>query len=129
MRRRAETVVDLKFLLTVYDCFLRDMGVEKIAKALEVPLDTLYGWTRTHPDVKMAREFAEERRKQSNDFKKYILGKLSPEAMKVWNKVKFWVDADEISIPREMMRDISTDIRKEIFLQALASSKPRRKYG
>lgn len=121
MRNRQETTITLKFLIQLYDCFLRDMSLQMIAASLEIPQDTLVKWSHRNPDVKMVREMAEQRRESQLEFKKFIMGRLSPQAKQIWDKISFYIESDDNTSP-DCVRDIDDSIRKEIFLQALAAS-------
>ena len=112
----------LRFILDVYDAFLREPDLRKVSQALEMPdrNGTLGVWIKHSKHLQLAKQLADERRGKNDSFQNYILGKLSPEAKKVWEDIEFYIDADAPTTPDEI-QDVSVSIRKEIFLQALVS--------
>lgn len=115
-----ERKFSLRFILDVYDAFLREQDIIKVSEALGIPESngTLCHWIKTNKHLKLAKELADERRGKNNSLANYILGNLSPKAKKIWAEIEFFVEADEPTTPRQM-QNVSASIRKEIFLQAL----------
>jgi len=112
----------LRFILDFYDAFLREPDLRKVSEALNISDKNgqLGIWIKSSKHLKLAKELADERRGKTNSLANYILGNLSSEARKVWDDIEFYIDADAPVTPRGM-ENLSTSIRKEIFLQALVS--------
>lgn len=118
---RKITKINLRFLLDVYDAFLREPILNKVAQALEISEITLFDLARKNKYVKQAKELADSRRHKDHSFKEYILGNLSPEAKKVWEKIEFWAETESYGTPA-VMRNAGKRLKQEIFLYALVSS-------
>jgi len=108
----------LRFLLDLYDAFLRTPDLIKVSEALNLPAanGTLCAWIKRYPDLKMVKDLADERRQKQDTLPHYILGKLSPEARAIWNELAFWKDGD---VPGRITERIDKRLRKELFFHAL----------
>lgn len=118
-----EIKITLRFLLDVYDGFLREQDIDKVSETLGIKASTGYLFTliKKNKNVKLAKELADERRGKNNTLANYILGNLSPKAQKIWDKISFWLDNERpIQTPKEL-KNCSKELRQEIFLQALVS--------
>lgn len=117
-----EKQIDLRFLLNVYDAFLREQDINKVAEALGLNGDTgqFHKWLSRNRDLQLVKSLADERRSKRNTLPAYILGNLSPKAKRIWAQITFWLENDQHTTGTPaMMNKVSTAIRQEIFLQAL----------
>jgi len=119
---KANKKINLKFLLTLYDCLLRGMKLGALSATLDVPQDTLNWWRKNREDVKTVYEVAEARKQRVADFNEFMLGKLSKPARKMWNRVEWYLEADENEVPDVMNGDLANELRQEIFLHAMLST-------
>lgn len=119
-----ETQINLRFILDVYDAFLREKDVVKVSEALGINGDTgqFCKWLQKREDLQLAKSIADERRSKRNTFPAYVLGNLSPKAQKIWRQLLFWLENDQAQGTPELMQRASTAIRQEIFIQALIHS-------
>jgi hypothetical protein len=101
----------------------------KQAQLIGVHLDTFKSWYNT-PAFKTAREKAEELKAgQAQSFGEYVFRQLTPEAQKVWKRIKdCWLDKEtrqrpgqQASLHREM-KSLGRKIRQELFIHALVYS-------
>lgn len=119
MRRSPEQKFTLRFLIDLYDAFLREPSIEKVGHTLGVDHDhngSLHAWLKRYPDLKMVKELADERRGNTHSMANYVLGKLSPEARKIWDQMKFWLEGE---MPEKITHNLSETLRKELFIHAL----------
>lgn len=117
----SEKKFTLRFILDLYDAFLRESDLNKVAEALDVEDSHLCVWLKQNKHLKLAKELADERRQKTNSLANYILGNLSPKALKIWKEIEFWTGSEETRGTPKQMQKVSTNIRKEIFLQALVT--------
>ena len=110
----------LRFIIDVYDVFLRDPSILKAAKALGVKSHGQFCvWLKRNKHLRLAKELADERRDKTNTLPKYILGNLSPKAKKLWQEIEFYVEQDRIRSTPLCMTRCSKQLRQEIYLHAL----------
>lgn len=109
----------LRFILDVYDAFLRDSHIEKVAEALDIKSHArFFEWIKQNKHLQLAKQLADERRTKSNNLPNYILGNLSPKAKKLWQQIEFHAERDRPETPRAMLKATKA-LKQEIYLYAL----------
>jgi len=119
---KANKKINLEFLLVMYDCLLRGMGLSALAATLEVPQDSLVRWRKTREDVMTVHRLAAERKKTLDDVGEYMLGKLSKPARKIWKQVEFYLESNDNKVPSVVRQELATHVRQELFLHAMMLS-------
>ena len=114
---------DVRLLLDVYDAYLRDDDQKRVCEALNISGKTLKKYFDKHPELAEARALAKERRASQRSMGDYILGRLSPEARKIWKEMQFW-ERNESAYEKieKILTGQTKELKQEIFLQALIST-------
>jgi len=113
---------DDKFYLKIYLYAAQGIKKTQIAKMLGVQRSILLSWLEKYPAAKEA--YTEGRKKATNknenNFLNYVNGKLSPQAKKLWEKLKVCRDNNEdVEL---LLADTPKWMRQNLFLHALVSS-------
>lgn len=123
MKRKRPKELTPRLLLDFYDACLREKKTDKIAACFEVDWATVVDWMKKWPELAMAKQLAEERRKGRNTLSGYVFSRLSREAQDAWDKITFW---DGHTSASEKIEDLLSSqpvsLRQELFIHALVSS-------
>jgi hypothetical protein len=112
----------LEFILKWYDAWLRCDTIKKVMAALEVSSEKMAYWLK-YPELKLAKEMAQQQRGSLGTFSGYIFKTMSPEAREVWKRCQFWENCDNAYEQIERILSGHTkELRQELFLHALVRS-------
>tara|TARA_A100000171_G_scaffold53079_1_gene76404 strand:- start:68185 stop:68991 length:807 start_codon:yes stop_codon:yes gene_type:complete len=119
-KRRPPT---LERVLSYYDAWLRSDDQKKVAAAMGVTVPNLIQFPKRHPEFRLAKKIADEKRGSAASFSNYVLQSLSPEAKDTWDQIDFWREGlsgqEQI---REILSGKCKRVRQEIFVHALLNT-------
>lgn len=123
MKRKCPKVVEPRFLIDFYDACLREPKFSKVAAIYDTSIGGLQVWMEKHPELKLAKQLADERREQKNTLAGYVFQRLSPDAREIWEEIQFWDGADSAYEKIEsILSGKSVQLRQELFIHALVSN-------
>lgn len=120
-RKKKRNAPPLRNILDTYDAFLRESDMSKAAAALGIGCRSLKWRFDHHPEYRLARKLAEQRRGGRATMAEYIFKRLSPEARAVWDKIEYYQGNKNTSIEKidAMLGNKPVRVRQEIFIHAL----------
>lgn len=114
--------VPLRFILDLYDAFLRESDMKKVADSLGLEYRTLITRMNTHPKLREVKELAESRRGNREAFSGYIYQHLSERAREIWDDLQFWDGNSASEKIEKILANKPKKIRQELFIHALINS-------
>jgi len=114
---RGDRVVDLKFILTFYDAYIRNKSLKAVSRSLEMDYSTLLAKIAKEPQLQEAKEIADYYRNKGI-LKDFIIAHLSPEVRDLWNQLQGMNTVQEVEA---LFKGYPKRIRQQIFCQALVS--------
>jgi hypothetical protein len=109
--------VDLEFVLTFYDCWIREKSIQKTARAMEIPYKRLEKLILNYPELQIAKNMADDRRVNHDSLGEYALRFLSPEARVTWDRITdltTWEQIEDV-----FSRKGGESLRKQLFCFAM----------
>lgn len=113
----------LRTILDVYDAFLREDDFGRVAAILQIDLRTLHSWLSEHSELAEAKDLAGERRGRQDSLANYVFQRLTPDAKKTWDEIKFW-DGHESAFEKveAILSGQTKRVKQELFIHALVTS-------
>jgi len=109
-----------EFLLLFYEAHLREHILKKIAAGLNINTQKYTAILERFPELREAKDLAEQRRKETASLSGYVFKHLSPEVKKIWDDIQFWESSDSVNSKIDkILNGHSSKIRQEIFIHAL----------
>jgi hypothetical protein len=107
--------VDLEFILTFYDCYVRQQSLRVAAAALNMRLTQLTLLIRNNTELQLAQEMADQNRPKST-LKHYILTSLSKETRVIWDRLTKTKTLEEIDA---VFHKRPIKMRQQLFCHAI----------
>lgn len=90
-----------------------------VYRAMKVDERTFKTWERKYPEMALAFDTGKEMAKipeGSTDLKEYIIGHLSPQMRKVWDKIEFWSECVNSKRVQDILDGQSKHVRQSLWL-------------
>lgn len=117
-RSRKRFKLTTNYLLTFYDCMVREDNLTKAAAALGTKLTTLQDRIDEHEELQHAVQFARANRTKQT-LPDYIFKSLSPEAQRTWDEIR---KAKSVENIERIFSGKAIKLRQQLFIHALVTS-------
>lgn len=107
--------VDLEFVLTFYDAYIREKNLAKVARSMDMGPSKLLDLIEKHEELKQAKNMADDNRGK-NILGAWCVSMLSPESRKTWEKIN---SIDSFDLVQEVFKGKSVKLKQEVFCQAM----------
>ncbi len=114
-RKNGRWNIDLEFIISIYDCFLREPDLKKVAKAIQANPSVLSTLLSKHPELQQAKRMADHNRTKSR-MAGWILTRLSPATRATWEALTSVSTLEEIDA---IFANKPTRMRQELFCHAI----------
>lgn len=123
MALKFDTLSTDEQMLDVYDAVVRSPSLEVAAQHLGLSKDSLLIRLRKSKRLKAAQRRAETRREGKVTLGDYVLGRLSPVARSIWEKLQYWEELpDAEAKAAAILQGQPERLRQELFIHALLRS-------
>lgn len=114
-KKKGKWNVDLEFIITFYDCYVRERSLRTVAAALGMRDSQLQLLFAKHPELEQAREMA-ERNRSKGALKNYIISHLSQENRVLWDRLIKMSTLEEINA---IFKRKPNKVRQQLFCHAI----------
>lgn len=114
-KKNGQWNVDLEFIITFYDCYVRERSLRTVAAAMGMRETQLSLLLKKHPELDQARDMAEMNRNKSA-LKNYVLNTLSEDARLIWDKI---ANLSSLEAIEGILKNRPTKVRQQLFCHAI----------
>jgi phage/plasmid-associated DNA primase len=120
--------ISTELLLRFYDALLRSDKVSEVAAEMETSIPVLLSWVKRFPELKLAKEMATRKKKETSSLDAYIYQQLSEETKKLWDELMESEGPEKQDDKsgfkfRKVLQGVTKTQRQEIYLHALVYCK------